>query len=108
MKVIPANADRIEKREKHNKYILATHGPLSRFAVRIGYVPPQKYVKHYAPSGLKFLRIPGYPHFDLDQARYFATPLTGGIPPPVRIQPSHEGVTWVLKRVKPHPHIANR
>ena len=108
MKVIPANADRIEKREKHNKYILATRGPLSRFAVRIGYVPPQKYVKHYAPSGSKFLRIPGYPHFDLDQARYFATPLTGGIPQPVRIQPSHEGVTWVLKRVKPHPHIANR
>ena len=24
MKVIPANADRIEKREKHNNYILAT------------------------------------------------------------------------------------
>ena len=41
MKVIPASADRIEKREKHNKYILATRGPLSRFAVRIGYVPPQ-------------------------------------------------------------------
>ena len=32
MKVIPASADRIEKREKHNKYILATRGPLSRFA----------------------------------------------------------------------------
>ena len=59
MKVIPTDADRIEKREKHNKYILATHGPLSRFAVRIGYVPPQKYVKHYAPSGSKFLRILG-------------------------------------------------
>ena len=61
MKVIPATADRIEKREKHNKYILATHGPLSRFAVRIGHVPPQNYVKHYAPSGSKFLRIPGTP-----------------------------------------------
>ena len=62
MKVIPTDADRIEKkREEHNKYILATRGPLSRFAVRIGYVPPQKYVKHYAPSGSKFLRIPGIP-----------------------------------------------
>ena len=38
------------------------------------------------------------PHFDLDQGRYFATPLTGGVPPPVRIQPSHEGVTWVFIR----------
>ena len=61
-KVIPETPIASKKRgEKHNKYILATHGPLSRFAVRIGYIPSQKYVKHYAPSGSKFLRTPGTP-----------------------------------------------
>ncbi|MFN9901252.1 MAG: hypothetical protein ACK55Z_21215 [bacterium] len=35
------------------------------------------------------------PRFDLDQGRYFAAPLTGGAPQPVRIQPPHEGVTWI-------------
>jgi hypothetical protein len=54
MKVIPANADRIEKREKHNKYILATRGPLSQFAARIGYIPSQKSAKSPAQQGRGF------------------------------------------------------
>jgi hypothetical protein len=61
MKVIPASADRIEKREKHNKYILATRGPLSRFAVRIGYVPPQKIRKALCPIGVKVLTHTRHP-----------------------------------------------
>ena len=55
MKVIPANADRIErKRKKYNKYILATQGSLSRFAVRIGYVPSQRNAKP-TPLGVEVL-----------------------------------------------------
>jgi hypothetical protein len=60
MKVIPANADRIEKREKHNKYILATHGPLSQFAARNGYIPSQKNAKP-TPLRVEVLTHTRYP-----------------------------------------------
>ncbi len=86
MKVIPETPMASKKRgEKHNKYILATHGPLSRFAVRIGYILSQKYVKQALyPIRVKVLTHTRYPpRFDLDQGRYFAAPLTGGTPQPV-------------------------
>ena len=74
MKVIPASADRIEKREKHNKYILATRGPLSRFAVRIGYVPPLEKPRRPGPQrprrpGFSGVQCPsGLPRFGEERA----------------------------------------
>ena len=50
MKVIPANADRIEKKREHNKYILATHGPLSRFTVSYSNVILHSSLIKAAPS----------------------------------------------------------
>jgi hypothetical protein len=50
----------MKEREKYNKYILATHGPLFQFAVRNGYIPSQKNAKP-TPLGVEVLTHTRYP-----------------------------------------------
>jgi hypothetical protein len=51
---------KMKEREKYNKYILATHGPLSQFAVRNDYIPSQKNAKP-TPLGVEVLTHTRYP-----------------------------------------------
>jgi hypothetical protein len=48
------------KMKEREKYILSTHGPLSQFAVRNGYIPSQKNAKP-TPLGVEVLTHTRYP-----------------------------------------------
>ena len=81
--------------------------PFPIFGARIGCIPSQKSAKSHALHGRGF-NSHRVPHCrDLARGRYYATPLAGGEPQPVRIPNSVCGCYLGFK-VKPLSQITNK